>query len=142
MKRLAVPFLLGVSGVLLLAIGAGVLFTPHAFFATNGIDLGTEPTHLSEVRAPGGLLFAGAVVILLGAVRAGLRRRALALSALVYLSYGGARLLSFALDGAPSTSLVAAGALELVLGALCSIALVLSGSTQELHSPAEPARAA
>ena len=122
MKRLAVQFLLGASGLLLLAIGVGVLLAPHAFFATNGIELGTDPTQLSEVRAPGGLLLACAAFILIGAVRTGLRRSALALAALVFLSYGGARLVSLVLDGTPSTSLMAAGVVELILGALCAAA--------------------
>jgi hypothetical protein len=55
MKPLTSIFLT-VSGLLLLAIGSTILFVPHAFYASDGIVLGNNPSLLSEIRAPGGLL--------------------------------------------------------------------------------------
>ena len=69
MKQIFPRALLGVSGLLLLIIGGAVLFYPVVFAAANGIVLPDAPSLLSEYRAPGGLLIASGVLILLGAVR-------------------------------------------------------------------------
>lgn len=119
MKALLQRLLLGVSGTLLLAIGSAVLFYPHSFAATNGVVLSDGASLLSEYRAPGGLLVASAVLILHGAMRASFVRWGFALSALVYGSYGVSRVVALTLDGMPSTALVQAMAVELVLGITC-----------------------
>lgn len=116
------------SGLLLLAIGCGILLVPHAFHASNGIVLGADSSLLSEVRAPGGLLTASAVLILLGAFQASLRPTAMRLTVLVYGSFGLARLLSLALDGIPSTGLVASTVIELVVAAGGLLILLRSGA--------------
>ena len=111
--------LLGLSGLLLFVIGASVLFDPVGFAAANSIRLPVAPSVLSEARAPGGLLLVSAVVMLLGAVRADLTAAGLALAALVYCSYGAARLVGVALDGMPSAPLTQALFVELAIGSLC-----------------------
>lgn len=131
MKRIATQFLLGISGALLFVIGAALLFTPHQFYASNGTTLGDAPNLLSEIRAPGGLLLACAIVILLGTFRSSFTRQSLLLSAMVYGSYGIARLISMAIDGMPSTSLVAATIIELVLGILCAASLTRIETTSK-----------
>ena len=118
--------ILCVAGVLLLLIGAGILFTPHAFFATNGVVLGHEPSLMSEIRAPGGLLFGCAVVMLIGVARTSVTWAALKFGAIVYGSYGAARFFSMAIDGMPSFSLVGAAILEILIGALCIVPLLVS----------------
>jgi len=123
MKHTMTKILLGVSGMLLLIIGAAILLQPHAFFATSGITLANNPDLLSEIRAPGGLLVGCAVVILLGAFRQSITKSALILSAIVYGSYGFTRMFSMMLDGLPSASLIAAAAMEITVGALCLFAL-------------------
>ncbi len=123
MKRLWPHFLLVVSGALLFVIGAAVLSTPRVFFAANGVALGHDPSLLSEIRAPGGLLIGCAIVMLLGAFRSAITRQALFLAALVYGSYGVSRLVGMAIDGMPSASLVAATAMELIVGVLCAVSL-------------------
>ena len=127
-NRLGLGFLF-VSGLLLLGIGGGILFVPHAFHASNGIVLGSDPSLLSEMRAPGGLLTASAILILLGTFRRSLRPQAMTLTVLVYGSFGLARVVSLALDGIPSTGLVASTAIELIVAAIGLFILHRSGET-------------
>ncbi len=108
---------------MLSVIGAAILLVPHSFFAESGVTLGRDPSLLSEIRAPGGLLLASGVVVLLGAVWRSIRRRALMLAAIVYGSFGVSRLLSIAIDGMPSESLFGATGIELLLAALCLLSL-------------------
>jgi hypothetical protein len=118
MNNRATQVFLFLSGLLLLGIGGAILLVPHAFHEGNGIALGDDPSLLSEIRAPGGLLTAGAVLILLGAFRRSLRSPAMALTVLIYSSFGLARLLSLVLDGTPSSALVGSAAIELIVAAI------------------------
>ena len=136
--RSAAAFLF-VSGLLLLAIGAAILLTPNAFFATNGIVVGTDPSQLSEVRAPGGLLTASALVLLVAAFRSIWRTQALRLAVLVYGSFGVARLLGMALDGLPTSGLVVSTAIELAVAAVGAALLVRSGDAPARIAPATAA---
>ncbi len=109
------------AGLLLLGIGVGILVMPQAFFASNGITLAEDPSLLSEVRAPGGMLTACALVLLFAAFRPAredVRLLALRLTVLVYGSFGLARLLGMALDGIPASGVVAAAVIELVVAGL------------------------
>lgn len=115
--------LLAVSGILLLVIGSAVLFNPESIAAANGIALPDSPSFLSEHRAPGALLFASAIVILLGAVQTRFLRTGLALAALVYGSYALGRIVAISMDGMPSAPLTQALGIELILGIACLIAL-------------------
>lgn len=122
MTSLTARLLLAASGVLLIAIGSAILFEPHAFFATNGIQLGHDPNLLSEIRAPGGLLIGCGAFIALNAFRPRARRSALGLAMMVYGTFSLSRLVSMSVDGAPSYSLLFATALELLIGGACAIA--------------------
>ena len=75
------------------------------------------------MRAPGGLLILASLIALAGAVKRSLARTGLILSASVYGSYGLSRLVSLALDGMPSDSLLLAALIELVVAALSLFAL-------------------
>ncbi len=44
---------LSAAGLTALGIGLAITFAPHGFYAGYGIDLGTDPARLSELRAPG-----------------------------------------------------------------------------------------
>jgi hypothetical protein len=68
MKSLTLIFL-SVSGLLLLIIGGTILLVPQAFYASDGIALGNDPSLLSEIRAPGGLLATSGLFILTGVMR-------------------------------------------------------------------------
>ena len=115
MKNTMTVIYLAIAGLLLLAIGGAILLAPHAFHGSNGTILGGNPNLLSEIRAPGGLLAASAIIILAGTFRTKMRVPAVQLTTLVYGSFGLARLVSMALDGVPSSSIVAATSLELIV---------------------------
>lgn len=123
MSHRATPVFLSLAGLLLLAIGAGLLFAPHAFHASNGITLGSDPNLLSEVRAPGGLLLGAAILILRGAFSPAGRTRALGLTVLVYGAFGLARLVGVALDGVPSSGIMTAMVIELVVAGVGLVAV-------------------
>lgn len=110
--------LLALSGVVLLYIGASVLVAPHAFYLSNEIVLGTDPSPLSEVRAPAGLLVLSGLLVGRGAFWRAYAPTSLAVAAAVYGTYGLSRLVGVLVDGWPSTGLVAAMGIELVLGAV------------------------
>lgn len=118
MKTKLVACFLFVSGTILLGIGAAILLIPEAFHARNGIELGENASLLSEVRAPGGLLFASGLVIMAGSFHHKLRTQSEVLATLVYGTFGLARLLSMALDGMPSAKMVGATAVELIVATL------------------------
>jgi hypothetical protein len=130
MKRVMIRTLLFASGAMLLGIGMAVLFQPITFFAANGATLGTEPSLMSEVRSPGGLLITSGIIVLLGAVRRTLTELALMLSTLVYGTYGASRLVSMVFDGVPSTSVVAATGIEIFVGILSLVVLLGHGTVQ------------
>ena len=137
MKNWFTPIFLFISGLLLLGIGSAILLVPHTFYASNGIALGDDASLLSEIRAPGGLLAASAVLILIGTFRRQLRSQAMILTILIYGSFGLARLLGLALDGIPSRGLVGSTAIELIVAAiglliLCRPGAISAGSSHEL----------
>lgn len=116
--------LLFLSGLLATAIGAGLLFTPLSFHAANGIHVDADASLLSELRAPGGVLLLAGVGMLGGAFARSLTRAATIAGAAVFSTYGLARLVGLALDGTPGAGILAAAAIELVLGSLFVLTLV------------------
>ena len=107
------------SGVTALAIGAFILFAPHAFYASYGIALGTDPNLLSELRAPGAGLAALGGLMLSGVFRPTWAPVALVAALTVYLAFPLGRIVSLALDGMPSGSVMGALAIEVILAGLC-----------------------
>lgn len=118
------------AGGLLIVVGTGLFFQPHDFSAANGIILDDNPSQLSEIRAPGALLMAGAIFMLLSAGRAQFLQPALALITIIYGSYGLARLFSLMIDGPPSQTLFQAMIMELVIAGLGAIAWLRYRSIQ------------
>lgn len=116
--------LLLVAGAIGIAVGGALLFVPVAFEASAGIMVGDDPSLLSELRAPGGALLASGVLVGMGAFVRTLTFTSMLLSAMLYLGYGVARLVSLAVDGRPATSLLMAMLLELVIGGMCLFALL------------------
>lgn len=120
------------AGIVALCAGLGLVTMPQVFFASYGIELGAQPSMLSEIRAPGALLVAVSVVLLLGALVEAQRVRAAWLGSLCYLSYAAARLVSAMVDGLPHLNLLYAGAGELFLGLACGwVYLGRSRETQQ-----------
>lgn len=85
--------------------------------------LGNDPSLLSKIRAPGGLLASSGLLILLEAFRAHLRSLTITLTILVYGAFGLVRLVSFTLDGMPSNNLVMATGVELTVAAIGPVIL-------------------
>lgn len=115
---------LSVSGIIGAAVGSTLLIAPAMMHGANGVDLGSNPSLLSEVRAPGGALLALGVLVLAGAFVVRLAYPATMIAAIVYLAYGLSRLLSIALDGMPASGLILAAGLEITLGALNAVLLL------------------
>lgn len=125
MNRLTQAYL-GLAGLTALFVGLGMLVMPVAFYGSYGIDPTLSPSLASELRAPGALSTAIGLFLTFGMVSRQWRVPALSVAAVFYLGYATARTLSLALDGIPSTGLIAASALELALG-LGAVLLLLGG---------------
>ena len=116
--------ILTISGLIALAIGATILFSPVTFYATYGIELGGNSSLLNEIRAPGGVLLISGILIISGAFVNKLTFTSVVVSTLLYLFYGLSRFISIAIDGMPVEGLVQAAILEIVIGVACAYALI------------------
>lgn len=123
-NSIALKSLLIIAGLIGAIVGASILFAPIQFHATSGIVLDSNASMMSEVRAPGGALLVGALIVLAGAFVKRLTFIATVLTALLYLSYGLARVFSIIIDGLPDTALLAATGIELIIGSLAGVALI------------------
>ncbi len=128
MRSIMVRSLLLISGLIAAGVGAATLFAPHQFHAMSGISLEDSASLMSEIRAPGGLLLVSGLLIALGAFVSRMMFSGLALSALVFLSYGLSRLWSMIADGMPANVLIQAAGLELFIGIACVIAALVNGN--------------
>lgn len=113
------------SGLIAAAIAATIWIGPDAFYASYGIALGGDVNLINELKAPAGILFVAGAVIVAGAVRTRFTALSMTIAAILYLSFGGSRLMSFAIDGVPNDSLVSAAAAELIIGSIALIGLFL-----------------
>lgn len=113
-----------VSGLMLIVIGCAILYTPVAFFAASGIDLGRDINLLNEIRPPGGALLASGILIMSGAFVAELTFTSLVVSILIYLSYGISRILSMSIDGMPTGILVFVTVMEIIIGMVGIFAII------------------
>jgi hypothetical protein len=102
----------------LLIFGAWRLFDPIGFAAFGGSSLPNDAGLLSEVRAAGGAVAVSGIIVLLGAFRPRWSFVSIVLAAVIFVSFGVARLLGIALDGAPPSGTIKGMAVELVFGAL------------------------
>ena len=108
-----------VAGALLILVGALILASPADFYAANEIDLGSNVSLINELKAPAGFLLAAGLFVIGAIFVRRLADTAMALAALIYLSYAGSRFASMAADGMPAAGLVQAAALEGLLGLAC-----------------------
>lgn len=115
--------ILFISGLIVVIVGSGILFFPAAMHATAGIHLDGSTNLMNEMRAAGGPLLVGGIVIILGAFYERLRFTAMLMASILYLSYGFARIFSIAIDGVPSSELIQITAFEIVIGLICIGAL-------------------
>lgn len=114
---------LSLSGLIAIGVGIGILFLPHAFYASSGILLGDDVNLLNELRASSGPVLVGGLFALAGAVWLRLAVPALAAATLLYFAYGFARLVSVALDGVPNGAMLQITGLELAVGSVCAVVL-------------------
>ena len=112
-----------ISGFIGVYIGVEILFFPISFYATSGIDLGSNVSLLNEIRAPGGALLLSSVLIIMGAFVPRLTFTSIILATLLYLSYGLSRILSMVIDGRPAEILIYVSALEIAIGLACAFML-------------------
>lgn len=122
-KQKALKATLIISGLIGLYIGVEILFSPVSFYATSGIDLGSNISLLNEIRAPGGALLLSSVLIIMGAFVPRLTFTSITLSTLLYLSYGLSRVLSMLVDGRPAEILIYVSIVEIVIGLVCAFML-------------------
>jgi len=113
---------LGIAGVSALGIGTAITFTPQAFYASYGIALGSDPSLLSELRAPGAGLAVLGALMLAGTIRQSLSEVALVAALIVFLCFPAGRIVGLAFDGIPSAAILAALVFELAVAALCLFA--------------------
>lgn len=111
--------LLLISGLIAAGIAVTILFAPDAFYAGYGIDVSSNASLASELKAPAGILLIAGLLMLAGAVRTEFTITALGTASMIYLSYGLSRLLSIAIDGIPHSGLVSAAAFEIAIGLVC-----------------------
>lgn len=105
-----------VSAAVLLFIGASVVVDPVAFQGAAGIWMPSDPRLASDLRGSGGVLLSTGFVMLAGVFRRRWWDVALVAGGTVYLSYGVARVVGMALDGAAPGLSVGYAALEFMLG--------------------------
>ncbi len=117
--------LLLVAGALLTLIATLIIASPVSFYAANEIELGGNVSLLNELKAPAGMLLTAGLFMLAAVFIRGLTATAMALGALIYLSYAASRGVSMALDGVPAAGLVQAAALETVIGLACVAVLAM-----------------
>lgn len=124
MASIQTKIALSLSALTLGTVGSLVVFAPVSLFELNNIALDPSAAMMSEIRAPGVLILFGFALAMAGLKNDRLLRPALTLSAVLLLSYGVGRLISLPMDGIPPVSLLAALAIELVLGAWCALLVV------------------
>lgn len=121
---------LGVAGVTSLSIGAFILAAPHAFYASYGIELGSDANLLSELRAPAAGLAALGAIMLAGVARTSWAPISIVAAFTVFLAFPAGRIIGLVVDGAPSSSVIGALAIELAIAALCLVAFARRNGAQ------------
>lgn len=120
---LANRILLGTGALVALVLAGAILMAPAAFYAGYGIAIGNDIALLNEMKAPAGAILLAAAVMAAGLFRPAWLGSALLVGGLLYLGFGAGRLLALVADGLPPVSLLAAMAVELLLGLLFVFAL-------------------
>ena len=110
--------ILALAGLIAAAIGLAITFAPNAFFASYGLSLDTDPSLMSELRAPGANLAALGAIMIAGALRANWYTPARLLAITVFFAFAFGRAVSWSVDGAPHTGIHAALAIEVMVGGL------------------------
>ena len=112
-----------VLGLLLIGIGLWRLFDPIGFFQNSGITLDNQAGLLNEARATGGAVVGFGLLILLGAFIQKLSYTSTIAAIVLFLGFGVARLIGFAMDGNPGDGVIQGIIIEFVFGLIAVFAL-------------------
>jgi len=112
-----------VLGLLLIGIGLWRLLDPIGFFQNSGITLDNQAGLLSEARATGGAVVGFGLLILLGAFIQKLSYTSTIAAIVLFLGFGVARLIGFAMDGNPGDGVIQGIIIEFVCGLIAVFAL-------------------
>lgn len=119
-----VKAMLIISGLLLIFIGGSYLFTPIEFYSSaNQTDISGQVNLLSEIRASGGGLLLGGILVMIGAFKSKMAYTSTVISIMIWMGYGVARIFSMSADGMPNEGLITATIFELIIGVVGIIAL-------------------
>ena len=121
---IAIRLVLFLSALIAIVIAATILFAPDFFYAGYGIEISGNATLVNELKAPAGALLVAGLIMSAGVFRTGFAVVSLTTATIVYLSYGMSRVMSIVVDGVPHGSMVSAAGIELVIGAVCFVALL------------------
>ncbi|CAL2085848.1 DUF4345 domain-containing protein [Tenacibaculum sp. 190524A02b] len=119
-----------ISGLILTAVGILTTFNPITIKANEGIEIAGNASALNDVRSFGMLLLVTALLLFLGSFKSSLRKSATIFSSLLFLSLGAGRILSIILDGMPSSGMVKATGLEVILGLVGLVLFIINNKQQ------------
>ncbi len=91
---------------MLIVFGAWRVALPIEFYNFSGLTLDNDIGILSEARGAGGAILGLGILIFLGAFFPSLTFTSIIVLIVVFLSYGLARLLGIAADGAPGPDII------------------------------------
>ena len=142
MIRLVIRFVLVATGMVLLLVGGSVLAAPKRFLAANGIDVQEDPSLMSEMAAPSGIMIITALLMLAGVVRPRFTNLGLVAGGVVYGAYGVSRIVCLVIHGMPSPALITAALFELVVsGVLIMVRMTLASQQETRPRPPAPREA-
>ena len=124
---------LHLNGWVAVLIGSFIILDPVSMLTSYGLQSDLSAGLLSELRAPGGLLFVAGLAIVYCALQPARIQNGLLLSVMVFGGYGGVRLLAMVLDGLPPVAIQLATAVEI---SLCVLSLVSLNSNHLVKQPA------
>lgn len=116
-ERLVERIVLGASTLVLVGVGLGGVLAPAAFYASYDIAVAGAVSLSSELRGVGSALVLSGLAIAAGAVWVRWAFPSAIVSAFVLLGFALGRIVSLLVDGVPTSTILAAGAVEVVLGA-------------------------
>ena len=119
-----IRMMLFLCGLIASGIAATILFAPDAFYASYGIEVGSNATLANEMKAPAGALFVAGLLMFAGVFRSRFAVISLVTATAVYLSYGLGRVISIAVDGLPHSGMVSAAGIEILIGTACLLTLL------------------
>ena len=112
MKAIFIRLVLIASGAVAALIGAGIVFVPDVFYGSYQVLLPESASLRSELAGMGSFMLFGGGLMLAGAVKRSLESSALIVGVGFYGAFTLGRLLSFVVDGAPSSAILAAWTVE------------------------------